>query len=502
MSTSMSRQELLEKLGKMGYVKTQSGPVVSAKKEMIDTITKGVPKKVKDQTKEKWDRRKYENHPLTMNKNYLNLKDIGVKIVTESRSRALTEAGELNFNIDLPVLNQESLSGKFKCLGHDFVIQVVAPNDNGEISISLEDETTGKTSLHSFSPESDEMKGNLANVIKRTAVDMVKNADTASSYDEMMGGVGAATGFVGNDNFNDVNFNDLNVAEMGPSALVKNESVDWQLEALRDICDRAVMEAGGNFGPDDFAAPEDPNSTQNQGPTPDPNAQVSPQGAGDVNSDPTAPSNGNAKKMVEFTTFCDPGVGDEGSGLSQKAVDTLNKIIAAAYTQDLEDDSSGVRPDEDEIYNGWAGTTAQPRDVAVSTFLKFKKYAALGNQELPVDGLVKMAEALEDGIDYKTFNQRLGQWFPEVYNEDGTSITDVDAQTAAMHLPGDDTTGTGVGFDPNAPIGDPNGGMGGTADMMGIADDLFGEPGTEMKEGDSGEEMDNVDFDLAALDKI
>jgi hypothetical protein len=113
-----------------------------------------------------------------------------------------------------------------------------------------------------------------------------------------------------------------------------------------------------------------------------------------------------------------------------------------------------------------------------------------------------MAKALEDGIDPKTFDQRLGTWFPEVYNADGTAINDVDAQTAAMQLPGDDQTGVGVGWSPNAQIGDPQGGLGGTGDMMSMADDMFGEPGTEMKEGVGDEGNDNVDFDLAALENI
>lgn len=497
MPITISRQELLEKLGKLGYVKTQSGPVVPAKQELIDTITKGTPKPVGDQTKTKWDHRTYDNDPLTLNKNYLNLKDIGIKVMTESRLRALNEASDLTFHIDLPVMNQQVTSGKMKCLGHDITIQLMAPNDEGEITISLEDQNTGKSSLRNLSPESDELKGRLDLVIKRMAMDLVKNGDRADDYDQMMGGVGAATGFVGNDNFGDVNFDNLNVAEMGPSALVKNESVDWQLEALRGLCNKAVMEAD-DFGAEDFAAPAEGGDAHVD---PAADAVAAPQDAGDVNANDGGTADG-APETMEFVKFCDPGVGDDGAGLSQKAVDTLNKIIADAYTKGLKDDSSGVQPDEDEIYNGWAGTMAQPREVAVPTFLKFKKYAALGDQPLPKDGLVKMAQALEDGIDPKTFDQRLGTWFPGVYNEDGTSINDVDAQAAAMRLPGDDPTGTGVGFDPNAPIGDPNGGMGGTADMMGLADDMFGEPGTEMKEGEGDDGLDNVDFDLGALENI
>ena len=407
MPITISRQELLEKLGKLGYVKTQSGPVVPAKQELIDTITKGTPKPVGDQTKTKWDHRTYDNDPLTLNKNYLNLKDIGIKVMTESRLRALNEASDLTFHIDLPVMNQQVTSGKMKCLGHDITIQLMAPNDEGEITISLEDQNTGKSSLRNLSPESDELKGRLDLVIKRMAMDLVKNGDRADDYDQMMGGVGAATGFVGNDNFGDVNFDNLNVAEMGPSALVKNESVDWQLEALRGLCNKAVMEAD-DFGAEDFAAPAEGGDAPVD---PAADAVASPQDAGDVNANDGGTADG-APETMEFVKFCDPGVGDDGAGLSQKAVDTLNKIIADAYTKGLKDDSSGVQPDEDEIYNGWAGTMAQPREVAIPTFLKFKKYAALGDQPLPKDGLVKMAQALEDGIDPKTFDQRLGTWFP------------------------------------------------------------------------------------------
>ncbi len=496
MPTIISRQELLEKLGKLGIVKTQSGPVVPAKKELIDVISKGTPKPVGDQTKAKWDHRTYDNDPLTLNKNYLNLKDFGIKVVTESRLRSLNEASDMTFHLDLPILNQQTTSGKFKCLGHNMSFLLMAPNDEGEVTLRITDEDTGKATQRVMSPEADELKGRFDMVIKRTAMDLVKNGDSADSFDQMTSGVGAATGFAGNDTFG--TFDDLNVAEMAPSTLVRNESVDWQLEALRGLCDKAVMEAD-DFSADDFAAPaEDAGAAPDAA---DPAAAAAPQDAGDINANAGGTAEG-APDTMEFVKFCNPGVGDEGAGLSQKAVDSLNKIIAAAYTKGLQDDSSGVQPDEDEIYNGWAGTMAQPRDVAVPTFLKFKQYAALGDQPLPKDGLVKMAKALEDGIDYKTFNQRLGQWFPEVYNEDGTSINDVDAQAAAMRLPGDDPTGVGVGFDPNAQIGQPTGGMGGTADMMGMADDMFGEPGTEMHEGEGDDGLDNVDFDLAALDNI
>lgn len=495
MAAIISRKDLLEKLGKMGVVKTQSGPVVPAKKELIDTITKKVPKPVGDQTNAKWDHRKYDNDPLTLNKNYLTLKDIGIKIMTESRLHALNEANNMTCKIDLPVMDQQVTTGKMQCLGHDIKLQLMAPNDEGEVSIILDDANTGKTRQTTLPADSDELRGRLDLTIKRMALDLVRNGDTASNLDQMTSGAGSVTGFNGNDNFNDVNFDDLNTAEMGPSALVRQESVDWQLNALLGMCNKIALEADGDFGEADFAAPAD-----NSKPA-DATAAGGMQNAGDVNANPGGTSEGAEEKM-EFTKFCDPGVGDEGAGLSQKAVDTLNKIIASAYTKGLQDDSSGVQPDEDEIANGWAGTLAQPREVAVPTFLKFTKYAALGDQPLPKDGLVKMAKALEDGIDPKTFDQRLGTWFPTVYSEDGTSLTDVDAQTAAMRMPGDDPTGVGVGFDPNAPIGDPNGGKGGTADMMDTANQMFGEPGTEMKEGEADDGYDNVDFDLAALDNI
>lgn len=506
MATIISRKELLEKLGKMGkisYVKTQSGPVVPAKKELIDTITKNVPKPVGDQTKAKWDHRRYDNDPLTLNKNYLNLKDLGIKVATESRLRSLNEANGMTCKIDLPVMDQQVTSGKMQCLGHEIQLQMMAPNDEGEVTIILDDKNTGNTTQRVLPADSDELKGRLDLVIKRLAIDLVKNGDRANDFDQMTDGVGSVTGFAGNDNFGDVDFDNLNTAEMGPSALVRQESVDWQLNALLGMCNKITLEAEGDFTADDFAAPADASAggaDAGGGAGMDPNAGGG-MSAGDVNANAGGTAEG-AKETMEFTTFCDPGVGDDGAGLSQKAVDTLNKIIANAYTKGLKDDSSGVQPDEDEIANGWAGTLAQPRVVAVPTFLKFPKYAALGSQPLNKDGLVKMAKALEDGIDPKTFDQRLGTWFPEVYNEDGTSINDVDAQTAAMRMPGDDPTGTGVGFDPNAQIGDPNGGTGDTGDMMDRANNLFGEPGTEMKEGEGDEGNDNVDFDLAALDNI
>ena len=495
MANTINRQELLEKLGKLGIVKTQSGPVVSAKQQMVDMMTKGTPKPVGDQTSQKWDRRKYDNSPLNMNRNYLNLKDLGIRIMTESRQRALNEAGELNFNIDLPVFTQTAISGKMVCLGHEIKCQILGPNDMGKLSIILDDETTGKSTQKNLSPDADEFKGNLANVIKRIAVDLVKSGDTAESLDELTQGVGAVTGFAGNDNFG--TFNDLDIAEMAPSTLVRNESVDWQLESLRKLCNKAVMEAD-DFSADDFAAPaEDGGAAPDAGM--DPAAAPAPQNAGEVNGNADGTAK-DAPDTMEFTRFCIPQVGDEHYGLDQKAVDTMNKLIASAYAKDLENDSSGVKPGEDEILNGWSGTMGQTRDIAVPLFLKF--YPALGDKPLPKDGLVKMAKALDEGIDYKTFNERLSTWFPEVYNEDGTSINDVDAQAAAMRLPGDDPTGTGVGFSPNAPIGEPNGGAGGTADMMAMADDIFGEPGTEAKEGEGDTGLDNVDFDLAALDKI
>ena len=203
--------------------------------------------------------------------------------MTESRLRALNEANNVTFKLDLPVMSQQVTSGRMQCLGHDIKLQMMAPNDEGDVSVILDDETTGQTKQTKFPADSDELKGRLDLTLKRMAMDLVKNGDKADNFDQMTSGVGAATGFIGNDNFNDVNFDNLNVAEMGPSALVKNESVDWQLQALLGLCNKAVLENEGDFGAKDFAAPAEEGEQTEQTTENNPPPM---RDAGDVNANP------------------------------------------------------------------------------------------------------------------------------------------------------------------------------------------------------------------------
>ena len=79
-------------------------------------MMKGTLGPVGDQTKEDFDHRTYENKSLLGHKNYLSMKDIGIKFLTEATSTARQNTG-IRINLDGIDFNETSMHGEFDCDG-------------------------------------------------------------------------------------------------------------------------------------------------------------------------------------------------------------------------------------------------------------------------------------------------------------------------------------------------------------------------------------------------
>ena len=135
------------------YTKTQSGPVTPARTTSVKMM-KGTLGPVGDQTKQKWDHRTYDNKSLLQKKNYLDLKDIGIKIMTEATSS--TSYSPMRLNLSGMDMDKTSLNGSFNCDGVPVTINLRYPNTEGNISVelSLDD---GNTTLYTVPLESDQV---------------------------------------------------------------------------------------------------------------------------------------------------------------------------------------------------------------------------------------------------------------------------------------------------------------------------------------------------------
>lgn len=491
---SMNKKELLSKLG---YVSTQSGKVVPAKSKVIAMMSKNAPKPVKDQMSEKFDHRKYDNDSLLMGKNYLSLKDIGVKIMTEATSS--TVASPIRLNLDGLVMDDTALKGQFKCLGHIVNISIEYPNANDKISIMLSVDGNSKTSLFEEPIDALQSQGNMSESIRRSAIDLIKNLDSADNLDDTLSGTGVVAG-MGN-NFD--GRTDFQTASMMPSSLLQTESVDWQMQKLLNIClESALLEdgedgedgaEGGDFGADDFAAPDaggdmggDMNADPGSAPAGD---------AGSVNGNPES-ANSDDNETMMLREFCLPT--SNRAGLSHGAFDTMAKIAGEAMERAFGNSNNGFHPSGQEFTKGFVGVENMSEPEILDTFLSLDEYKALDMEPLPIEGLEQFARALEDKMDVSQIKNRLGEWFENVYNTDGVPLHNIDEETANMQLPGDDMTGVGQGIDLNAPIGAPTGDIG---DMMDAADQMAGLGGPSANEN-GDDSNDNTDFAVDSLDNL
>lgn len=486
------------------YVTTKSGPVVPARTTTVDMM-KGTLPPVGDQTKKKFDHRTYENKNLEMKKNYLSLRDIGVKVMTEATSS--TSYSPMRLNLAGMDMDNTSLNGAFNCDGTPVTINLKYPNKNGNVSVELTLDG-GATMLYEVSLDSDQFKGNFAQSIRESARNLIRQTNEPKDLDEMLYGVGAIPSM--KDNFNDT----LGIANSDTNNITAYESVDWKLQKLLNVCNEAVMmeadddmggdaggDAGGDFGAADFAAPA-------EGGAPAGGDMGAPQDAGDVNG--VTDGNGKGDDMLEFREFCLPSDPDNGSGLSQAAWDNMAQIVSDAINYINDNQAGGVKPSANEWYEGFPGVKNMIPEEILEQFLSFDDYKAL-DTTLPIDGLRQFAHALEGGkIDITKFKTDLGKWFPDVYNTDGTAMSDVAKETAAMTFPADDQTGVGQGLDMNSTM-DFGGydGFNDTEGMMDQANAMVGngntDPGIDMSEGGSDSEepgKDKTDIAIDSLDNL
>lgn len=474
------------------YTKTQSGPVKPARTTSVKMM-KGTLGPVGDQTKQKWDHRTYDNKSLLQKKNYLDLKDIGIKIMTEATSS--TSYSPMRLNLSGMDMDKTSLNGSFNCDGVPVTINLRYPNTEGNISVelSLDD---GNTTLYTVPLESDQFKGNFAQSIRQTARNLIKKV-ADDDRNDMMDSFGTVQ--VPGDNFNDT----LGLSLGDTNNITRYESVDWKLHKLLGVCQQAEAQfEAEDFGADDFTAPAggDAGGGGTQGGM---DGTEHPQDAGSVNG--VNGGNGNGDQTMEFREFCLPSDPSNGSGLSQAAWDNMAQIVSDAINYINNNQAGGVKPSATEWYEGFPGVKNMIPDEILEQFLSFDDYKAL-DTTLPVKGLQQFAHALEGGkVDITKFKTDLGKWFPDVYNTDGTAMHDVAKETAAMTFPQDDNTGVGQGLDQSAPV--DFGGIGEMGDMMDNAQSMVGndgnlDAGIDMSEDGSNSEETGKDKTELAVDSL
>lgn len=480
------------------YTTTQSGPVKPARTTSVQMM-KGTLGPVGDQTSQDWDHRTYENKSLLdRRKNRITLKDIATKIMAEATST--TSYSPMRLNLSGMDMDKMSINGDFVCDGEPVTMNLKYPNTKGNISVelSLDD---GNSTLYTVPLDSDQFKGNFSQSIRQSA----RNLITKVSEDErnnMINGVGMVR--MPGDNFNDT----LGVSLGDTNNITRYEAVDWKLQKLLDICNRAEAQfEAEDFSADDFSADAGGDLGGGMGGGDlgggmGNDGTEHPQDAGDVNG--VSGGNGKGKTKLEFREFCLPSDPDNGSGLSQAAWDNMAQIVADAINYVNENQAGGVKPSSTEWYEGFPGVKDMIPDDILEQFLSFDDYKAL-DTTLPIKGLRQFAHALEGGkVDITKFKTDLGKWFPEVYNTDGTAMHDVAKETAAMTFPQDDKTGVGQGVDQNAPV--DFGGIGETGDMMDRAQEMVGngnlDAGIDMSEDGSNSEEEGKDKTEMAVDSL
>ena len=479
------------------YTTTKSGPVTPARTASI-SMMKGTLGPVGDQTKEDFDHRTYENKSLLSHKNYLSMKDIGVKFLTEATSTARQNTG-IRINLDGIDFNETSMHGEFDCDGQHVDMNMKYPTPKGEITVELALSNDANTFID-VSPDSDQFRINFSQFIFQQARELIaRNADELRNNNIYGGEVIKSPG----NNFNDT----LNIATNDPNSITTYESVDWRLHQLRNLCEMCALNEADDFGAADFAAPADGSAGTGDGnaatPPPAGDGTDAPQNAGQVNG--VSDGNGKGEEKKDFAEYAQ-------TAFSQAALDGLSQIVADGLSDLTENGSAGAKLSAKEWREGFPGVDKMIASELVEQFLAFDEFKALGEQPLPVKGLQEMGKALEEGnVDVVKFKTNLGKWFPEVYNADGTAMHDTAKEAASTIFPADDQTGVGGGLSPDESVDLNNPGEMG--DMMDNAQNQFGKaaenvtnPGVDMNEtgethGGSGNQ-DKTDFSLGGLGNI
>lgn len=480
------------------YTTTKSGPVEPARTTPVKMM-KGTLGPVGDQTSQKWDHRTYDNKSLLAKKNYLSLKDIGIKIMAEATSS--TSYNPMRLNLSGMDQTKTSMHGEFVQDGNNITFNLRYPNVNDDISVELALDD-GQSVMYNVPLDSDEFKGNFAQALRLKGRELIHRRDS-KMRENMADSYGTVA--MPQNNFND----SLALANSDTNNITAYESVDWRLNKLLDLCNEAeAMFEADDFTASDFSAGSDEGGNDQVGNDLGGNDNMGgPQNAGQVNG--VTDGNGKGKNNPEFRDFVNPdGTNPDYPGLSQSAWDNMAQIVADALNYTTTNQSDGVKPSASEWYDGFPGVKGETPSEILEQFLSFEDYKAL-DTTLPLEGLQQFAHALEGGkVDITKFKTDLGKWFPDVYNTDGTAIHDVAKETAAMTFPQDNNGefgGGDFGMDSNVNLG----GISETGDMMDDAQTMVGNGNTDAgidmtEDGSNSEEPGNDKTDLAldSLDNI
>lgn len=449
----IKNKDLLKALGRIGIVKTTSGPVVPAKADIIKAVGDKILKPLKKgQDCDDWDSRKYDlNDSLLMHKNYLTAKDLYQKVVMEATSRTPYRG----MRLDLSSIDMEETHCKFLVIRRDakYVVEILYPNANEMISVSITNESDVRNE-YEVDLESDEYTVNFGHTILKSIDEM---ANEHPSVSKLLGGT--MVGNLGS------SLHTVDETYLQPSA-VMTESVDWELCELKKLVE-AVNEdedAEAGLGGDDAGAM--PTDSGNDEFSRDEFNQAADQmtnpmaGGSDVESDDA----GDDEQVMRYSEyFIDNKGKNSPTNTKDGTYDNMAKILGKIASQTPE-----YRSAEEQTY-GWAGYMGEdPKEVAKafgkvygfinsdeklnSTADKYGVKIIDGEDAFPEEIWDQILEALTplhgSSFDKESFDIKLSKILPDLFNANGSRKdtgrsmhTDLklptDQENQNMELPGE-----------------------------------------------------------------
>lgn len=480
----------MKAFGQMKAVSTTSGPVVAAKSQVIKGMTDKILKPLsKDQTGNDWDRRKYEmNGSLAYNKNFLTVKDLYGKVVTEAANMTPYRG----MRLDLRSLDAAETHCKFMVnrKGKEYVAELYYPNANGAVSVSIADDH-GNRKLYEVTLDSDQYNNNFGYSILKSIDQMAKSAETPDNFEEMLGGdiVGGMGG----------NLGPIEDTLVQPSAMV-SESVDWRLEKLRKICleaeeddvaDAPADDTVGGFSADDFSMDD-----------------VADAAAASDNMASAVPADDSGAGEPDLMTFSDAAK-MMATTLAGGVVDNMAEVTADAVAHS----DTPVYLSASQIKGGVQGLDQQTDESIINAFGKAMGFISSDNSmtaeaieyggwlgktplyeadEIGGGDELRLTEEKwkevfslldEDYTDPEHFKEELARVLPEFYSPTGEMKNPGDMAMTNVDLPSDAYGSE----EPAAPAEEP-------AMDAGIGDEMFGDVGSgDLFGSDTADLFNNVD---------
>ena len=477
----IDKDKLLKAMKEMVYVSTESGPVVPSRTKVIKMLTKQVPDPVKKpQDSEDWDHREYDmNKPLTYGKNLITTRDLYQKVFTE----AVTNTAYRGMRLNLASIDMKETHCKFiiNRRGHDMLVELYYPNDNGNITVKL----TSDTSLcnrYEVPLESPQFTINFGYTILKSCDQLIDSNNTYNVGEDLdtmqfVNGLGNGT-------------EDISNSWHAEDSAIYHESVGSELGQLLNMCNAINLLEDGEQAP----GAEEFSMGEGGGDMPEP-TEVPGMDGGDVNG---TDFDDSSDPLVNFKDTLFDGksklsnINASGDGVTggSSALDNLGKIISdkiADMVSGQNKQNSGVALSGKEIYNGTVGIKDQSPDSVINAF--FSYYPEL-DTEVHDSQVQKFVDYINnpgtDNLTLAEFNDKMAELFPEVYT-DGTSEEDNQMSTDNVGLAGEENFGGEDGFDPNEQV-DPS-----------FLGDDFGGGGDFMNDGSFGAMMDQVGGDEVSL---